>query len=57
MVVGWIDRCGDFYLDEPPPHTGVREPRRPRPSAPGGAVLLELPEPDVGWNPRTIIPP
>jgi hypothetical protein len=26
MVVGWIERCGDFYLDEPPPYTGVREP-------------------------------
>ncbi len=44
-------RCGDFYLDEPPPDVGVREPRRPRPSAPGGAALLELPRTDLGWNP------
>ena len=29
--------------DEGPPLTGVREPRRPRPSASGGAVALELP--------------
>jgi hypothetical protein len=43
--------CGDFHLDEPPPDMGVREPRRPRPSAPGGATLLELPPPDLGWNP------
>jgi hypothetical protein len=46
----WRKRCGDFYLDEPPPDIGVREPRRPRPSAPGGAALLELPPQDVGWN-------
>jgi hypothetical protein len=44
-------RCGDFYLDEPPPDVGVREPRRPRPSEPGGAALLELPQMDLGWNP------
>ncbi len=44
-------RCGDFYLDEPPPDIGVREPRRPRPSAPSGAALLELPQTDLGWNP------
>ena len=43
-------RCGDFYLDEPPPDIGVREPRRPRPSAPSGAALLELPQTDLGWN-------
>jgi hypothetical protein len=43
-------RCGDFYLDEPPPETGVREPRRPRPSAPGGAALLELPPQELDWN-------
>ena len=40
--------CGDFHLDEPPPDIGVREPRRPRPSAPGGAALLEPPQTDVG---------
>jgi hypothetical protein len=45
------NRCGDFYVDEPPPDSGVREPRRPRPDAPGGAVLLELPPQDLGWNP------
>ena len=38
---GRTKRCGDFYLDEPPPDIGVREPRRPRPSAPGGAALLD----------------
>ena len=48
---GRTKRCGDFYLDEPPPDIGVREPRRPRPSAPGGAALLELPQTDLGWNP------
>ena len=44
-------RCGDFYLDEPPPDVGVREPRRPRPSAPSGAALLDLLQTDLGWNP------
>ena len=44
-------RCGDFYLDEPPPDISVREPRHPRPSASGGAVLLDLPQTDLGWNP------
>jgi len=39
------------YLDEPPLDIGVREPRRPRPSASGGAALLELPPQDLGWNP------
>jgi len=48
---GRTKRCGDFYLDEPPPDIGVREPSRPRPSAPSGAALLELPPPDLGWNP------
>jgi hypothetical protein len=43
-------RCDDFFLDEPPPDAGVREPRRPRPSALGGAALLELPPHDLGWN-------
>jgi hypothetical protein len=27
-----------------PPDVGVREPRRPKPSASGGAVTLDLPE-------------
>jgi hypothetical protein len=52
-----IGRCGDFFVDEPPPDIGVREPRRPRPSAPGGTALLELPpsdlgmpESNLGWN-------
>jgi hypothetical protein len=33
------------WLDEPPadPHTGVREPRRPRPHSGTGTVLLEPP--------------
>jgi hypothetical protein len=46
----WPARCGDFYLDEPPPDMGVREPRHPRPAAPGGAALLELPSSDLDWN-------
>ena len=46
-----IRRCGDFYLDEPSPDAGAREPRRPRPTAPGGAALLELPPTSVGWKP------
>lgn len=33
-------------LRKPPPDIGVREPRRPVPSASGGAVRLEEPEPD-----------
>jgi hypothetical protein len=35
--------CGDFPLEDPPDAL-VREPRRPRPFAPGGAVALELPD-------------
>ena len=38
-----LKRCGDFLLDEPPTDTFVREPRRPRPNQPGGAIALELP--------------
>jgi hypothetical protein len=41
----------ESHLDEPPPDAGVGEPRRPRPAAPGGAALLELPPTDLGWNP------
>jgi hypothetical protein len=37
-----LRRCGDFLLDDPPDGF-VREPRRPRPLRPGGAVALELP--------------
>jgi hypothetical protein len=33
-------------LRKPPPDIGVREPRRPVPSASGGAVSLEEPEPE-----------
>ena len=33
-------------LRRQPPDIGVREPRRPKPSASGGAVTLELPETD-----------
>jgi hypothetical protein len=32
-------------LRKPPPDIGVREPRRPVPSASGGAVSLDEPEP------------
>ena len=35
--------CGDFLLEDPP-DSFVREPRRPRPIAPGGAVALDLPD-------------
>ena len=35
--------CGDFLLEDPPPDSFVREPRRPRPQAPGGGVALDLP--------------
>jgi hypothetical protein len=38
-----LRRCGDFLLDDPPADTFVREPRRPRPKQPGGAIALELP--------------
>jgi len=38
-----LKRYGDFLLDEPPPDTLVREPRRPKPFRPGGAIALELP--------------
>jgi len=36
----WVDE-----LDQPP-GAGVREPRRPRPAAPGGAVTLDPPDVD-----------
>jgi hypothetical protein len=39
-------RCGDF-LFEAPPDSFVRERRRPRPSQPGGAIALELPDADA----------
>ena len=38
-----LRRCGDFLLGDPPTDTFVREPRRPRPKQPGGAIALELP--------------
>jgi hypothetical protein len=41
-----LRRCGDFLLEDPPPDTNVREPRRPRPIAPGSSVALELPDLD-----------
>jgi hypothetical protein len=42
---GLITRLLEFLgLRKRPPDIGVREPRRPRPSASGGAVTLELPE-------------
>jgi hypothetical protein len=42
-----LKRCGDFLLDEPPPDAFVREPRRPKPFQPGGAVALELPNDEL----------
>jgi hypothetical protein len=38
--------CGDLPFDEFPPDSFVREPRRPCPCRPGGAVALELPDVD-----------
>jgi hypothetical protein len=38
--------CGDFLTEDPPPDAFVREPRRPPPSAPGGAIALEPPNLD-----------
>jgi hypothetical protein len=35
-----------FGLQKPPPDSGVREPRRPVPSASGGAISLEPDEPE-----------
>lgn len=35
-----------FGLRKPPPDSGVREPRRPKPSASGGVATLEPPETD-----------
>jgi hypothetical protein len=42
-----LKRCGDFLLDDPPPDTLVRKPRRPRPLQLGGAIALELPNDDA----------
>jgi hypothetical protein len=44
------------WLDEPPtdPDIGVREPRRPRPNAGAGTVLLEPPLLDRGPHRRRI---
>jgi hypothetical protein len=42
---GLVTRLLQFLgLRKRPPDIGVREPRRPKPSASGGAVTLELPE-------------
>jgi hypothetical protein len=41
-----LKRCGDFLFEDPPPDAFVREPRRPRPSQPGGAIALDLPDGD-----------
>jgi hypothetical protein len=39
-----LRRCGDFLLEDPPPDSFVREPRKPRPLEPGGAIALKLPD-------------
>jgi len=41
-----LRRCGDFLLEDPPAGSSVREPRRPRPFRPGGAIALQLPHGD-----------
>jgi hypothetical protein len=42
---GFVTRVLQFLgLRRRPPDIGVREPRRPKPSASGGAVTLDLPE-------------
>ena len=42
---GRLTRLLEFLrLRKPPPDIGVREPRRPVPSASGGAISLEPPE-------------
>jgi hypothetical protein len=44
---GIVTRVLQFLgLRKQPPDIGVREPRRPVPSASGGAVSLDLPEPE-----------
>jgi hypothetical protein len=44
---GYVTRLLQFFgLRRRPPDIGVREPRRPKPSASGGAATLELPETD-----------
>jgi hypothetical protein len=40
----WTRILEFFGLRKPPPDIGVREPRRPVPSASGGAVALEPPD-------------
>jgi hypothetical protein len=40
-------RCGDFFIDEPPPNSFVREPRRPKPFSPSATAILELPDTDA----------
>ena len=47
MVLGLArPRPTAHFLDDPPPDSFVREPRRPRPSSSSGGVALELP-PDL----------
>ena len=40
----WTRLLRFFGLRKPPPDIGVREPRRPVPSASGGAVALDPPD-------------
>jgi hypothetical protein len=42
----WTRLLQFLGLRKPPPDIGVREPRRPVPSASGGAVALDPPESD-----------
>jgi hypothetical protein len=42
-----LARCGDFFIDEPPADSFVREPRRPKPFSPSATAMLELPDSDA----------
>jgi hypothetical protein len=42
-----LGRYGDFFIDEPPPDSFVREPRRPKPFSPSSTAMLELPDTDA----------
>jgi len=54
LFASWLEKRLEMIIAvlrrpdaDDPPDSCVREPRRPRPSAPGGSVALELPEDDA----------